>query len=466
MFKSPRRRKPYSSFYNKNRNRRRVSPLWLMVSVPLLLIALELLAWILIGLTGKSAELAAYQGEPAIVTAYRLKFLTENKKPIAGLPDRGSLLAKKEIAVGYQLVGKQKTPFWQIGEQGFRDRDPLPLAKPKDEIRIFILGGSTTFGQWNQNDENTIANQLEIRLKARVAQQQSSPDKYRPDMMPIYWTELVKAQALPTKIREGKYRVINAGVPGYTSGNQLAQLAFQILPYKPDAIILLDGYPDVMLPSSETAADIPRVGNFLGNAYGHLWAYLGSSFQQWAEGTNFVKAVQYFWIKPQLSVAQKTLVFNWDNQPLGQYLAKDNGELERRVSRYRENHQQIFRLSAATGIPVVVAVQPEITGRPSSQLSKDEQAILQQLGKEYRDRFPKQYDKFVQANLQLAGAFPNTVKVINFYSLEQKFPVPAFSDAIHLREGANQAIAERLYREIASWKEFQQVPKKADRIKQ
>ncbi|MGK7873569.1 MAG: SGNH/GDSL hydrolase family protein [Xenococcaceae cyanobacterium] len=461
MFKSRHRRSSFYSnpYYSKPKRRLGFLPLLLILSVPLLLILLEVLARIFVGVTGKSTELAVYEGEPPMVTAYSLKFLTESEKPVEGLSDRGSLLAKRSLSVGYQLLGNQQNEFWQINEQGFRDNDSLPLAKPKNEIRIFVLGGSTAFGQWNQNNEDTIASKLEARLKERVTQQKRSPNKYRPDVFPFYKPDRAKALALPPKIREGQYRVINAAVPGYASGNELAQLALQILPYKPDMIVVLGGYVDLMLPSSETKTDIPMVEDFLKDAPGHFGAYLNQSLKQWLKGTYFVKTLEYFVFKPQSTVAQKSLVVRSQAKPLAQYLSEDEAELERRVLRYQENHTQMVNLCAGLRIPLVIAVQPEITGRPTSKLSKDEQAIRDELGKNYTERIPKAYTKLVQASKRLERAFPKNVKVLNFYNQAEDFPTPAFSDAIHLTEKANTVMAEGLYHAITAWQKIQVIPK-------
>ncbi|NES81448.1 MAG: SGNH/GDSL hydrolase family protein [Moorea sp. SIO2B7] len=443
--------------YGKGKRRQRFSPLWLILAIPVFLIVLELMARMFLSFKAKSADLAVYERELAIVTAYRLKFVTKNQKPFDGLSDRGSLVAQRRLSVGYQILGNQKSDYWQINEQGFREDEPVPLKKPKDEIRIFILGGSTAFGQWNLSNQATIASKLEARLQERVAQQKRSPATYRPDVFPFFKPLRSKAFALPPKIREGKYRVINAAVPGYTSGNQLAQLALQILPYKPDLIIVLDGYTDLMLPSSETETDIPKLEEFMTDAPGHFGTYLSQSFNQWLKDTSLVKATQYWVLRPQLSAPQKSMVIKDEDKPLAAYLPEDDAELKLRLDRYRENHKQMLRLSTGAGIPLIIAVQPEITGRRN--LSHDEKEILAQLGEDYTAKIKTHYPKFVQGSKQLEKAFPKNVKALNFYNLNDKFPHNTFSDAIHLTEEANTEIAEQLYYAITGLEKIQIIPK-------
>ncbi|MGB7442941.1 MAG: SGNH/GDSL hydrolase family protein [Coleofasciculaceae cyanobacterium] len=446
MFKS--RRSPYL------KRRRRLPLSVIILAIPLALIILELLAVVLIGITGKGAELAAYEGEPAIVTAYTLRFLGSEQEPYDGLSNRGHLAAQRSLGVGYSLVGNQQSEFWSINEQGFRDNEPVPLAKPKNEIRIFLLGGSTAFGQRNEGNQATIASKLEERLNQRVAQQRRSPEKYRPAVLPFYKPDLAKALALPPRLRESQYRLINAAVPGYVSGNELAQLFLQIMPYSPDVVLILDGYTDLMLPSDQGEADIPQMEAFLGNAPGHFWSYLTQQFQRFVTDTTLVKALQYWLFQPEPSVSQLSFALP-GAASLEQQLPADAAELELRAARYRDYHKQMIRLTTGAGIPLVIAVQPEITGRGTKQISDQELKILEKLGENYSEQMPRNYSQLLQASRQLQNWFPNNVKVLNLYKLYEDFPEQAFSDAIHLTEKANEKISESFYYTLTALSKLQ-----------
>lgn len=432
----------------------------ILISIPLILILLELLARIFVGLAGKSTELATYKGQPPLATAYSLKFLGQTQQPYAGIFDQGSLAAHRQIGVGYSLVGKQKSKFWGINEQGFRDNDPVPLAKPKNEIRIFLLGGSTAFGQWNSSNQATLASKLEARLNERIAQQKRTPGKYRPATLPYYKTELDKALRLPLRLRDGQYRVINAAVPGYTSGNELAQLALQILPYSPDAIIVLDGYADLVLPSQQAAADIPHTEAFLTDASGHFGTALTQQLKSAITSTYFVKAIQYWLLRPEPSVSQTSLATAENTAPLEQHLAASSSELDSRVERYRTHQAQMVRLTTGANIPIILAIQPEITGRTTGKLSPNEQAILKDLKPSYKEGVQAGYSELAQASERLSEAFPKNVKTLNFYKLYENFSKPAFYDTIHLTEEANTALAEQFYRVITSLPKLQVAPPK------
>ncbi|MGQ4649292.1 hypothetical protein [Lyngbya aestuarii] len=447
MFKS--RRNPY-------RKRRRSLPFpVILLTIPLILIILELLAVFFVSVTGNKTKLAAYQGEPAKVTAYSLKFLSPQQKPYDGLPDRGLLAVQRSPVLGYRLVGDQQSDFWRIDTQGFREDDPVPLAKPNNEIRIFLLGGSAAFGQGSQSNQATIASFLENRLNKRVAQQRRSPEKYRPATLPFYKPDLAKALALPPRILDGEYRVINAAVPGYSSGNELAQLTLQIMPYSPDAVVVMDGYTDLMLPTEQAVTNIPYIDTFLNNAPRHFLTYLTQNFQDWLTNTNLVKALQYWILKPEPSVSKLSLVVTEKTGSLEQHLAADTTQLQRTIERYRDHHKQMISLMSGTGIPLVTALQPEITGRGTKQISPPEQEILKQLGAGYREKTSKNYAELAKASQQLQTWFPDNVKTLNFYRLYEDFPEQAFSDAIHLTEEANLLLSERFYQTLTTLPKLQ-----------
>lgn len=457
MLKIPNRRKSsyYSnSYYSKpKRNRKRIL-LWLLLSVPIAIVLLELLARAYAGMVGKSSEMGKLS---PMVKAYSLKFLTKTGKPIDGIFEHGGLVAKRSSTFGYKLMGNQKSQFVQINDQGFRDKDALPLVKPKDEIRIFILGGSAAFGQWNQNNESTIASKLETRLQQRVAQQKQSPAKYRPDVFPFFKPSREKLMGMPAKIKQGQYRVINAAVPGYVSGNQLAQLALQILPYQPDCIVVLDGYGDLMLPSSVTQQEIPQIDNFLANSLGHFQSSVTESLGQFFEGSYLINTIESLFSKSELNIEQKSLAINIDNKSLAQLLPQDDAELSRRITRYQNNYKQFIQLTARAGIPIVLALQPEITSHSANNLSPQEKKIQEELGKDYLEKIPKMYGKLGENSQQLAKTFPNNLKILNFYQ-NKGLPPASFSDAIHLNEQANTVIAEKLYEAIATSEKIQIIP--------
>jgi lysophospholipase L1-like esterase len=465
MFKShPRERLIFAK--RKLKPRRNLSWLWLIFSLLLSILVLELLTRIVMDVSGKNKESGQNQTETHIGKAYRLKFVTENNEPYQTIGIDGTLVAKRSVSLGYQLIPQQQNQYWQINEQGFRDTETLSTVKPKDEIRVFLLGGSTAFGYGSFNNQETISEQLEARLNQRVEQQKSSPQMYRSNTIPVKEAntratdkEAKKpALAKPIKIKQGNYRVINAAVPGYASGNELAQLALDVLRYKPDLVVVLDGYVDLMLPSSETAIEIPQLEKMLDDGPTYFRVYLKKTLQPLRDKIYLIKFVQDNWLSIEPSEQQVTWLLDEQLTNLAQYFPKDQSELNRRITRYFQHHKQMAGLTAGARIPLIIAVQPEITGRNPSRLTAVEGGVTTELGREYIQKAKQIYPKFVAASEEMERVFPYNVKTVKFYPLEDKYPAPSFLDAIHLTAEGNKAIAEQLYYAIASLPKMQVVP--------
>jgi lysophospholipase L1-like esterase len=107
--------------------------------------------------------------------------------------------------------------------QGFRRERDLSLIKPPGTIRIFILGGSVTYGAESLYPE--------IESHAAPTNRQTID----------YYLE----QKLNTVFPQKHWEVINAGVKGYLLHQDLALLLSVILRYQPDYVISLDGVNDL-----------------------------------------------------------------------------------------------------------------------------------------------------------------------------------------------------------------------------
>lgn len=458
MFRSKPKERYLFNTRRKKRRQRRFTWLWLLVSGVLSLLVLELVTRIFIDITGKRAEFTDIAEEQDITEAYQLKLLNEAGETYPGSSESGNLVAQRSLSVGYELVENQDSPYWEINEKGFRDSEPLTVAKPEGEIRIFILGSSTAFGYGSSSNQNTISELLELRLRERLQQQQNAPQLYKPDVLPL--DEEARAEALkkPSLLKSGNYRVINAAVPGYATGNQLAQLALQVINYKPDLILVLNGYEDLMLSGDETATQIPQLEEYLDDAPSYFLASVNKLLQPIEEKSYLVQILQDSVFKQQ-DITEDTFVFlHKTGQELASIAPQDKDELQRRIDRYFQNHKQVVSLATGANAAVIVATQPEITGRNPSRLTPTEGEIVTQLGRTYIQTIKDTYPRFVGANRYLAQIFPKNVKAIDMYNLSDEYPAPSFIDAIHLTETANAMVADQFYYAIASFPKMQLTP--------
>lgn len=458
MFKS--RAKERRIFTSRKRMRPRSSIFSIIASIILVFLVLELLIRIFVDLSGNRSQFARANTESNIIDAYKLKFVQQELDEDRVSEDM-TLKAKPSVSLGYQLLGGQKNEHWQINSTGFRDHDDISPAKPKDEIRIFLLGGSTAFGYGSPNNQATISEYLEQRLQKRIEQQKTSPQLYKPDILPFDKVEKQKYLAKPSKIKPGNYRVVNAAVPGYASGNELAQVALQILKYKPDLIVVLDGYEDFMLQSDREAVQSPQIDLQEQKQHTSFVDYVSHVIEPIENKSYLAKIAQDKWLKNKQKDDRQDFILYEKTSNLVHYLPRNKEELQKRVDLYIDRQKQILSLSAAARIPLVVAIQPEITGRNPSQLTDIEGKIATDLGRTYIKQVRNSYPTLIEATQQLAKSFPKNMKALDLYQLTEKYPSPSFIDPIHLNEAANQKVAEQLYYAISSIRKIQLVPAEA-----
>ncbi len=421
-----------SSWQSKRKSWLRNALLLILIGLPLLLILAELIARGAVLATGSTNQLAPNK-TVAIAQSYAFKLQDSNGNNYPGLPDAGQLHIKRSPILGYELLPSQSSEYWQINDQGFRQDSSVPTDKPANEIRVFLVGSSTAFTNMAEKNQKALAFKIEKLLNDRVRAQNASPEKFKPKEIPYFADQIEAMRALPPRIRDGSYRVIAAAVPGYNSGNELALLAHKVGAYSPNALLILDGYEDLRSPSNQSAREIGNVDQMLRDPIAQYRQYQTQQFNNWLNSLYLVKAWQK-WIVPA-----DITTFNSEYQVFNtEQLSKDPKELQKRVDRYLYNVQQMTRL--ANGIPSLIMLQPEITGKQKS-LTKEEEGILKSLGKEYSDRISNAY-KIAEQSLSNSSLKP---KFVSFYQIFQDTKQQAFIDPIHLTEAANDLLAKKLY---------------------
>jgi lysophospholipase L1-like esterase len=133
---------------------------------------------------------------------------------------------------------------------GFRGAE-IEQPKPAGRYRIVCLGGSTTYDDAVNDDE----------------------------------TNVVQLQALLRAARPGQdIEVINAGVPSYTSAEDLPNLAFRLIDLQPDAVLIYQGINDF------------RTRNYrnFDNAYFHYRKVWDGGTRTWAKGEGELDGINAF----------------------------------------------------------------------------------------------------------------------------------------------------------------------------
>ncbi|MGB3312291.1 MAG: hypothetical protein WBA86_21275 [Nodosilinea sp.] len=451
----------YSSYqYKRKSSRRRLRWalfLLLLIGIP---VGIELLTRLLTQATGTSDRFTTSQTSD-VIDAYHLRFVSRDGQPYAGLPEGGELNAVRDPLLGYRLVGNQQSSFWQINDSGFRDTEAVPGPKPAGEIRIFVLGGSTAFGQLSSNNQTTFASKLETRLNNQVAQQRANPNQFQPSALPFRADQVQEALALPPRIRDGQYRVVNAAVPGYASGNELATLTQRVAAYNPDFVVVMGGYADLMLPSADRGSDVPGLEQFLTGDSQSLGAQLSQQAHDWFNQLYVVQGIQRYGLQRQQAAPRLAEPLNLYSPTveatLSDRLPADQAELDQRIERYGRHVRQMVSWASANQKRLIIGIEPEISTRQQEALTPEETEILAELDSAYLEQMRTGFAGLAtvanQASQQSANA-----QVLNFYPIYENFAGQAFQSPAGLTDEAYTLIADRLYGAIASQVALQPQP--------
>ena len=450
--RSSRKSRPmsYSSSYGRSK-KKSIPLLWILALIPATFIGLEFLLRVGVSMTGKEADLSGFGGEPAKISAYRMRPMTQDGQPIAGLQP-GTLQVRSSGLTGYELVPNQsaktspsiQSELFHINDQGLRAIEPMALKKPAGEVRILLLGSSTAFGTLSNANDRTIDRSLETQINQQVQDQKNNAKQFRPDVLPYFADEMEKVLKLPPKIRPGQYRVINAAVPGYLTSNALSQLSSQLLDYQPDVVVLIDGYSDLLVKSDRSVATLGVIDQSLTNVTGYFFGSLGQSLANLWSQLYLVKITNAWVLAPNphselladVSGVQGTLVDR---------LSEDAAEVGKRVDRRTRALEKMLQLTDARKIPLLVGLTPELSHRKSP--TPDEKKLLDSLGDRYPKLIQAQYTQLLDAQKKLPGLIPVPLQEA-VTSLPSKDP-QAFVDVVHLTDNANAAIAKSLISAIA-----------------
>ena len=113
---------------------------------------------------------------------------------------------------GMELVPNQQSQSVTINSLGFRG-DDFSIEKSNASYRIFMLGGSTMFGHGATSDKTTI---------------------------PGYLQEFFQ-----NDFKEYDIQVINSGIQGADSFDELNMIKTRLLDYSPDMMVIYDGWNDL-----------------------------------------------------------------------------------------------------------------------------------------------------------------------------------------------------------------------------
>ena len=291
----------------------------------------------------------------------------------------------------YQMLPDQHFQTININSHGFRGAE-FSAIKSEDTYRIFVVGGSTTFGTGTTSDSTTI---------------------------PGFLQEKFNEEEFSKNIQ-----VINAGISGLFSGTEVGLIKEKILDFEPDLIIVYDGWNDI----------------------GKNFDYYYDGINDGVDEDNILKEKDTFYEVGETLFAYSKLIkiiySNLDLLPMsfaGPAVYPFEGtEIETKADIWTSRWIEVCDLGRNSGFDVVITVQP-ILGSSERALSEFEQNQFE--WKENERRLPALQ---IYAN-QLKEIDNHCSATGDFQRIFDGNNQPLYLDSVHLGEEGNKIVSEKIY---------------------
>jgi lysophospholipase L1-like esterase len=320
----------------------------------------------------------------------------------------------------YKNCPNQKIDEEGINSKGFRGGEVSDA--PDKRKRIIVVGGSAAMGSGLATNETF---------------------------------EAVMARLNP------QYEVINAGVVGFLSGQELAYTVTELVDYHPQIIIAFDGWNDLheqwyhsaWFPDDKEQNEFGFNNNFF---YFQIEKKLidnyktqTSLFQSFGRFFNAAvdKSILVSWLRKKVASAMQHL-------PLKKYSSCKNKAMDPSVSAayfteivntYTNNLRKMNDFCKSQGIKFVAAFQPELGCKANRTAEEQTMLVNYTFGsKKYAREFPALYKQFIDASKEILkkhGVEYVDIKEAQPFSSSGK---TLFTDAVHTSKNGNQIIAEIL----------------------
>lgn len=324
----------------------------------------------------------------------------------------------------------------RIDRQGFicnRKCEEFSRAKPANEARVFLFGGSSVAGVGVNNGADTISGRLEDRFNAATG-----------------------------GVGNGYIRVVNAGVGGYFSALELSAFLNNVMFFEPDVVVFLNGHNDYrqwMFSQSQKQsgrAVAPNLGSYdyevmrgfetvqtLTGSMAHLVLMTNEYFPILYYTVVLAKHVRFSMSSSEASPDDATR----KNAPSIEQILMDRQVNS--VATYVMNMSAAVGAAEALGIDSLVCLQPTIGFPRKPQLTERETKIFAGLAAPDASPNIDRYFAAAQAAFleqrQLPQKHDHFCDLTDLFSM---FPGEAYVDNVHYTTSANDMIAEALYERL------------------
>ena len=296
--------------------------------------------------------------------------------------EQSELVKTSEYPV-FQYIPNQNLDTININSYGFRGED-FALEKNPEKYRIFMVGGSTTFGSGSTSDKNTIP----------------------------YLLEKIFIE------NDYNVEVINAGVGAADSREEAYKIRNMYKIYQPDLFLIYDGWNDSFKKLNPSEIN-PNVGR--------------------SEEINLMKSPLQLWISDNLSFYRTLyVIYPYINHflislSLNEKVFESNAEI------WSQRWSDLCFENNLEGIETIILLQP-VVGTGDKELSRDEEYHAQYIKaiktREQLDYFSKYLPiQNCTASFDIRDSVDDTLE-------------PVYYDGGHMVDLGNQLVADKIYMKI------------------
>jgi lysophospholipase L1-like esterase len=304
----------------------------------------------------------------------------------------------------YRVKPNQHYSTINVNSLGFRGQE-IQFEKPKDIVRIVMLGGSALWGTGVSSDFNTISAQLEKKLN----------------------------ELRPPK----KFQVINTGDSGYVTAQELIVFYDRALQLKPDIVITFDGYNDLYAGFTNRFAGYPQnFQQFKEKLEQHNFLYyLSACVNELLSHSLFIQKLKN---KIRIFISKRTKV-GPDDIPVTYVEASEI------AAAYGRNLEFLDIIAKAYNVRTLYTLQP-VLGFGAKKLSEAEKKNLAALNENvfgYSNYLNKVYPLFLEQLNRLKK--DRQAKILDLTDIFNSREDTIFIDGVHFSDLANEMVAQRIY---------------------
>lgn len=342
-----------------------------LVMLGSIVISLLLAYGVYLLLMGRSGAAPVFTGDDGI---YALSFVSTSGESIS--KQRGKLKLVIDPFTVYRTLPSQQTANYTIDAEGFRGG--MDNRKQK---KIFVLGGSAAFGQGLAADSEAFAARLGV---------------YQPE-----------------------FDVVNAGVVGYLSGQELALMIHKLDSYQPAAYIVFDGWNELF----DQFISMRRQGDYFG--FNNTFFFVQERL------VNYAKELKEYLPAERDRATAMSLT--------------DDAYLDEIRRHYVANLQRMNAFAKGRGAKFLAVFQPELSGKQTK--SPDEQKNLDGWEKAYgyvKNGFPQRYKTMLSLTKQELDRSGVQYVDLNEASLLNGEAGTLYFDVVHLNREGHDRVAQLL----------------------